>query len=569
VPFFVRNQKILNKSVFVLITAAVLGLFCAVNNAVWLHDSGPVQSVSFDAAAAYAFRGSGGFNSAARLSLENIFNFRYLSFYYILPVWLLRQGLTDYRYPIFFNLIYVFAAMLFLYSMAKKKYGRISAALSAVFFILYPGVYVFSRHLIRENALLAFNVISFYLLLKSKEFSRTGISIIAGVMLGIGLGFRNTITIYMAGPLLAAVTAAVSEIIAKKSPLKRMLNAALYFSAALLPAGRRYFSAEMMARNFSVLKVAAFSNPGSFSHSAGQLINFLISPPFFLFFCGAVIVMLVSKKGREEYYYLSWFFLPVMLFAFVFRQRTGPVYLLPVLPAAALISGAAIKRLINSKKGKVIILLMAGFGIVQYYSIFSCVGKDDIPGRFKDNVQFVMRPAKYNIISDVQRIVAENRQLKILFLQNHDSMRDELWVNPVNILMRTVRENSAVDYRFPIHDDYPAIARIGELLREADLVFYDGPQDIKDFLSLGDYIDAFLKEALNHALLHPHKFLDSPEDYEEIAVKKNMARLFNGKTREIIIAEFAENFKYFELMEEREYPDPGSRLFVYRKYQKR
>jgi len=170
-----------------------------------------------------------------------------------------------------------------------------------------------------------------------------------------------------------------------------------------------------------------------------------------------------------------------MLFAFVFRQRTGPVYLLPVLPAAALISGAAIKRLINSKKGKVIILLMAGFGIVQYYSIFSCVGKDDIPGRFKDNVQFVMRPAKYNIISDVQRIVAENRQLKILFLQNHDSMRDELWVNPVNILMRTVRENSAVDYRFPIHDDYPAIARIGELLREADLVFYDGPQDIKDF----------------------------------------------------------------------------------------
>ena len=501
------------------------------------------------------------------LSLAGFINSPFSTLYYYFPQQLVSKGLTDYRYPLFFNLAYLFAAVFFLFISARERYGGTIAVLAAVFFSLYPGVYVFSRWILKDYSLLALNTISFYLLLKTKEFNRPVMSILAGFFLGIGYAFRDTIVIYMAGPLITALAGAFADIFKKKplnptAGLKRMMNILLYSAGVILVVFRRYSTAEMLIMNLGRLKVSVV-NSGSLYSGMRHLFGFLISPVFFLFLCIAVILTLSSKKTREDYYYLSWFFFPLFLFSFVFRDRQIEYYFLPVIPAAALISCAAIKKLFISKKGKAIIFLVILWGSGQYYRIFSCTQKEEVPGQFESYEKFIIRPPKRSIISDVQRILKENRESGILFLHSQSSAGHESWIFPLYVLMYSDRANSAMNHRFMPEDDHNGMSKIGALLREADLLFYCGPQDLKEGSFLQEYLESFLEQQIKHAFFHAHNF--PPGDYEKIITKRNINLLFSGKSGEEIIADFAANFRSYELLEKKEYRYPENRLYVYKK----
>jgi len=451
--------------------------------------------------------------------------------------------------------------MYFLFLTAEKKYGSSIAAVTAVFFALYPGAQIFSRYFIKDYSLLALNTAGFYLLLKSEDFSRTGISILAGIVLGAGIMFRDTMAIYMSGALLAVFTASSIDIISRKSSCKRIMNMALYFLSAAVILYYPFLNSETVSGAHSI---AWFSN----------LYNFLLSPVFFIFFGIGVFVMVLSKKRREDYYILFWCLFPVMLFAVFFKHRQSAIYFLPVIPAAALISGAAIKKMLYFKKGAG--LLIAGviiWGIFQYFSItsYSCSSRKKetfiIRQIRRGGIYDFMlsRPVTPNLMTDVARIIRENSRKKLIFFPEHPAMGNFYWLSPLDVLMKTTRAFSRLDYQWINGQAFYSLSHIGELLRQSDILFYNGPQDIKKEAPLKEYIEMLMEQQINHAFMHPYMFFNSREDYEEIILKKNIRHLFCEKSGEEIIADFAANFRSYELLEKKEYRYPENRLYVYQK----
>lgn len=561
-----------------LITAAVIGLFYIAGNIVWLRQSSPIKSVSVLPEEIFFFKQLGGFEKTGKLGLRAIFS-DVRSFYYVLPVWLLRHGLTDYRYPVFFNLIYVFTALFFLSRIAEKRYGSSTAAIIVIFFALYPGTYIYSRYLIKEYSLIALNTAAFYLLLKSEDFHRTGLSILAGIAFGTGIMFRETLVIYMSGVLLLAFMSVLRNIISSKKPWKRIMNMALYFLLAGWIVRYRIASPETAALFLGKVKV----------HSAGagfysgvwfrNLYYFLLSPVFFISASASAGIMAFSRKTREDYYILSWCLFPLAIYAFFLKSSGDLMYTLPAIPSAALISGAAVQKLLLFKKGKIILLLMILFGAAQYCLMFSSSRKENrlsdytskgfIPG-FISNYEVpnshirypLLKAAKHNIMAEVYRILKENRQKKVIFLHSHHEVPDSYWIFPLEVLINTEQSFSGLDYRFiTLHDPRPLLHK-GDIFDRADLLFYNGPLDIKEPSCQQEYVESLLNRQIDHALKHPHIF--SPEEYEEIA-RGNVRLIFGGKSREEIIADFAAEFTGYELMEKTGRYYAENRLYVYRK----
>ena len=251
------------------------------------------------------------------------------------------------------------------------------------------------------------------------------------------------------------------------------------------------------------------------------------------------------------------------------------MYFLPVVPAAALMSGAAIKKMLYFKKSKgLLIAPVIIAGVLQYFSILSYsrnpLKREPVIIRQIRNAyihNFMLRRAAVpNLMTDVARIIWENRDKKLIFFQEHPAMHSGgvYWLSPIDILLKTNRANAGLDYKFVKRDTFNDLSHIGDILKQSDILFCNVPGDIKEEANLKEFVEKLMEGQIEHVFMHPYMFMNDRQAYDEIIVKKNIRYLFGGKSAEDIFSDFAANLASYELIEKKEcYPE--NRLYVYKK----
>jgi tetratricopeptide (TPR) repeat protein len=272
-------------------------------------------------------------------------------------------------------------AILFTYFIGRKLYGWRAGLLAAFVFSFYPAVYLQSRTYYVDIALTAMVLISLYCLLRTDAFRQRTASLVFGFALGLAALTKNAFIIMTIGPALAvaAIALASGGLTAWRQLLswqpgqrlqpqagdlvQRLLNMALAGILVVLLAAPWYlshlgilaFNAGEVTRDVHLANKPVIWYPLKFDEA-------LLIWPYLLLLVGLVVGLL---RVRRHWFALLWLISGVAIITMVTRQNVR--YLLPVMPAAALLSAYWIISLRSRLLRTALIGLTALFQVALFF----------------------------------------------------------------------------------------------------------------------------------------------------------------------------------------------------------
>jgi|GEM_PF-2656071 len=366
---------------FAILTALIL--FHVVSNIVWLQQDGR------------SFYGDTGNHARATMTIFEVLRTpspdmlirigRATTFWpplaYLLaqPLYILFGVSTD--VTSFTTTLWFALAILFTYFIGRKLYGWRAGLLAAFIFSFYPAVYLQSRTYYVDMALTAMVLISLYCLLRTDAFRRRRASLVFGFALGLAALTKNAFIIMTIGPALAvaAIALASGGLTAWRQLLswqpgqrlqpqagdlaQRLLNMALAGVLVVLLAAPWYlthlgilaFNAGEVTRDVHLASKPLIWYPLKFDEA-------LLIWPYLLLLVGLAVGLL---RIRRHWFALLWLVSGVAIITMVTRQNVR--YLLPVMPAAALLSAAWIVSLRSRWLRTALIGVTALFQIALFF----------------------------------------------------------------------------------------------------------------------------------------------------------------------------------------------------------
>jgi tetratricopeptide (TPR) repeat protein len=277
-------------------------------------------------------------------------------------------------------------AILFTYFIGRTLYDWRAGLLAAFIFSFYPAIYLQSRTYYVDMALTAMVLIALYCLLRTDDFRRRRASLWFGLALGLAALTKNAFIIMLSVPLLAVAgrglaangLAAWRQLAAwqpgkglepaAQALMQRMTNMALAGLLAALLAAPWYLS------HAGFLAFIITGDVMSDVHLAAKPITWyllkfdeaLLIWPYGLLLVG-LLVGLLRWRQRGNWFTLLWLAGGVALITMITRQNVR--YLLPVLPAAALLSAAWIVALPSRLARSALIGITALFQIALFFAM--------------------------------------------------------------------------------------------------------------------------------------------------------------------------------------------------------
>ena len=272
-------------------------------------------------------------------------------------------------------------AILFTYFIGRKLYGWRAGLLAAFVFSFYPAVYLQSRTYYVDMALTAMVLISLYCLLRTDAFRHRTASLVFGFALGLAALTKNAFIIMTIGPALAVAALALASggITAWRQLLswqpgqrlqpqagdlaQRLLNMALAGVLVVLLAAPWYlthlgilaFNAGEVTRDVHLANKPLIWYPLKFDEA-------LLIWPYLLLLVGLAVGLL---RIRRHWFVLLWLLSGVAIITMVTRQNVR--YLLPVMPAAALLSAYWIVSLRSRLLRTALIGITALFQVALFF----------------------------------------------------------------------------------------------------------------------------------------------------------------------------------------------------------
>jgi 4-amino-4-deoxy-L-arabinose transferase-like glycosyltransferase len=270
------------------------------------------------------------------------------------------------------------------YLAAKRWLGSAGPAVFSAFLLLMlPAVAILTRHYYTEVPMAAVCALAVYLLLREDVFLTLWPTLALGATVGIGMWVRETFPLFVAGPLLVAV---VQIFLVKenkrvrKDLLGRFLIAAGLAVLVALPFywSKLYIGWAFLERIFAPNPQA----PGALSRLIAYLYMFSqlgVSIAFILLLLAAGIVLGVRRLRNRDVavstpgfrrglgLMLAWLLLPLAV------SSVAPApdirYLVPALPAFAILMAAALFFVRPIAVRVTLILLAIGIGLTQFVTL--------------------------------------------------------------------------------------------------------------------------------------------------------------------------------------------------------
>lgn len=279
------------------------------------------------------------------------------------------------------NILFLAVLVFSTYAIGKKIYNKNTGLVAAFLVSMYPIIFGISRYYTYFIGLTAILSLSIYLLLLSDKFKNRKYSILFGISSGIGLLINIFFAVYAIGPILYVIFSSIRNL--KKNREKIFSNIIIAFLLCLSCAGiwyiysmnkYNYFNDEF--KTFSVISKTIFSVKNSlnqyfkffifsFTYYLEKLIDCQIMLPFFILFCIGLFFYIKQKK--KDISLILWIVIPYLLISIKFFKT--PTYVIPILPAIAILSSFWIFETKNKTLQKLLVIFVVIFGFTQFFII--------------------------------------------------------------------------------------------------------------------------------------------------------------------------------------------------------
>ncbi|MBM3251732.1 MAG: phospholipid carrier-dependent glycosyltransferase, partial [Candidatus Omnitrophica bacterium] len=361
-----------------------IAFFYLINNFIWLRQNtypyGPDEFKHL----IYALR----FFKEISLNILNIFALfsshqsgLYPPFYYIsTAIFSLFFG-TSYLSLVMVNMLYFIILLFSVYFIAVKLFNNRTAVISIIIISLYPMVFRYSRFFGLDFPLIAMVSLSICCLIYSDYFTDKKFTLLSGLCLGLGTLTKWTYIIFLIGPLAFIVS---KSLICENNQgvirERRIMNFSLFLIIGALlsmiwylPNANKLRAAKMFFSSFSLYSYKI--DPGQSYHAIFQfhkfidsflrLINDEISLLFFLLFSFAFVFFVF--KCRNRLFLILWYAFPYIFFSLPSHSEAR--YILPALPALALISAAGLESITYKKTKRVLYSAVLLTALIQFFDI--------------------------------------------------------------------------------------------------------------------------------------------------------------------------------------------------------
>jgi len=378
-----KEKADLKRDVFLL---TLLLLFHVVNNYIWLSiDTIPVRS---DEAVNYLLS----------LEMSNILRYPTHSLLSdILTVDIYRPPLPYFTsalfYPFFgrqpdtaalmLNTIALSILLLSTYSIGKRLFNRNVGLLAAVILSFFPIVFGQSRVFMIDLFSAAMVTLCIYSLLLTNKFKDLRYSLLFGFILGLGLLSRSIFAVFVTGPILFILYKSISwKSVKKMRDLKKNCSTPELNLMISVFIGLSMFLMWCIPNKFGIIPFLLHnSTPKATSY---PFVSYMLINCMSLFFLAVFVFSLLHlivkyriNGGYMEGIYLLfvWIFVPYLIYSII--SNIQPRYLIPILPAMALIISLSISRILDKKTKSIIIATIIIYCLIQCYA--SSYGIDSIP----------------------------------------------------------------------------------------------------------------------------------------------------------------------------------------------
>ena len=281
------------------------------------------------------------------------------------------------------NFPYLFILLVFCYLTGREIKDKETGILASVLIALYPLVYGSFRLYCIDFSIMAMTVMSFYFLLRSKNFQKTPETIVFALCCGWGMLLKDPFGCFIAGPTLYALFCRCNH---PQNPEKGILSrpaniliAAVLFLIVISPY---YFNITIL--KFILIDRQISNEPAQHAwYTFDNLRLFTtglwenqLSPPFFIaFIIGLYFVVKHKYLTSVKPMIFLWIVVPTVIVLFMNNQKSVR-YLLPLMPAYALVTAAGLRTILWTRRGIVIVCIILVAGLLQYRYI--SYGSSDI-----------------------------------------------------------------------------------------------------------------------------------------------------------------------------------------------
>jgi 4-amino-4-deoxy-L-arabinose transferase-like glycosyltransferase len=330
-------------------------------------------------------------------------------------------------------------------------FGDRAGLLAAALLAAAPAFYRFSRFEMVDPALAAMTALALLVLFRSDVFASRGWSVLFGLAGALAALTKQSFPLYVALP---ATFAVFWKLRSDPRPRRhqRLINAAIAFAimasitaAYYLPGFGALVKSRVAWREFYL----ATERPGRFVFFP-LLVTHGLGWPLSALTAGAML--LLPKRGLAYLSLALWLVPPLFVFGPLFGIVTTR-YLLPLLPAAAILAAAGLDRLIVRwrRLGPVIaVLAVAAVLVPAGYDNFRADPRPFTLDSFEERLQLVgiPRPQKltWNVYPVVSRLAAEagGKRIVLLFDTPYSELVHEaLWRRDPLAEVDNVFENAA------------------------------------------------------------------------------------------------------------------------------
>jgi len=393
------------------------------------------------------------------------------------PVYLLPAILSslafggNYPFHIMLNIVY-FALLLFsVYSLAKEFFNERCAIISVCLLSLYPAIYGLSRKFFIEFGMMWLVVSTILMLVQSKLFSVRKYSVFLGIFLGLGLMAKDTFALFIFGPLAYIGFKMVKSVkninhSAKPALGKVLFNLFLCLCVCFVIAGYRYCRLSIFYHH--MVECLAESTGFTPMFYVKDLISHEVSFVFFILFIVSLIWFLLTKRNEKDQkaILLLWFFIPFLYHSLMLHEKETR-FILPYLPAVAIISAACVDSIRQKGLRVSIICFLITAGLFQYYYLsfgmrLSFAKLQIDKDRYATYKDVVHEPAyqEKKFFDDVINIISPNigikEKPKVLWLVDppyQENFNKHVWNGivwlgklPINLKLRNIGDDIVPDF---------------------------------------------------------------------------------------------------------------------------
>ncbi|MFA5149720.1 MAG: glycosyltransferase family 39 protein [Candidatus Omnitrophota bacterium] len=277
----------------------------------------------------------------------------------------------------------IFLTMLALstYGLAKIIAGRKAGLLSAFIITMYPLIFNHLRIYMLDLPLTALVALSIFLLLKTGGFSSKTYSLLFALSVSAGLLTKFNFLGFIIGPLALELfwSFKINNRLKKRLLLRLLILLSLililifwFYKIKAWYIFARFYECSWLypAYGLSFQSISGWIITGFqfITWCLKELANNILSFFFFIMFALGTAVFIRNEFNHKKILWL-WIITPLFLLSLVFHYPTIDRYLMPILPALAIVTGIGITGIRQPAVRRITVGLIILFGLWQFFCI--------------------------------------------------------------------------------------------------------------------------------------------------------------------------------------------------------